>query len=338
MTITLFLKSSSSPLIYMSERVLVVGGSGYVGQYICRDLPKILGDSFEFYATFHSNNVFQEKPDLFPFIKDAFKIQLDDSYNEIIELIQKLKPTFIVNPSAMSAVALCQEKSEQAYKVNDPSEWAKVAKENGCKRFIHFSTDMVYDGKQGPYSEKNESNPVQTMVYGLSKKKGEVNLVEKDPSCVILRSALVIGKPSVTGNSRGSTLEWMINALKNAKPEAPAKFFSNELRTPVLVDDIVRVIAKVIQLNDKIPRPFVANMGGDSECSRFDIGNGLRVRLGIPDNCLGSSLQQPLQGGIERPRDIRMDSTLLKTTLDIKMCTLDQSLDFIFGLKPHPYA
>lgn len=244
----------------------------------------------------------------------------------------------------MSAVPQCQNNPESAYKVNDPSEWASVAiSECNCHRFIHFSTDMVYDGNHAPYSEDDPANPVSTMVYGLSKRKGEQNLISNQKvanKVAILRSALVIGKPPVCGSGRGSTLEWMIAALKKATPEAPASFFSNEMRSPVLADDIVRVISKIIELDsngNEIPFPFIANMGGNTDCSRLDIGEGLRVRLGVKKECLKPSLQQPLQGGIERPRDIRMINKKLRDTLKIEMCTLDQSLDFIFGLNPHPY-
>lgn len=330
----------------MSKNILIVGGSGYVGQHLCRDLPKLLSDKgFDFYATYNTSNVFEQYPSIFPSIKKAFKVQLENGYNEIIDLIKNLKPIFIVNPSAMSAVPQCQNNPESAYKVNDPSEWAGVSvSECNCKRFIHFSTDMVYDGNHAPYSETDPANPVSTMIYGLSKRKGEQNLLANSKvanKVAILRSALVIGKPPVCGSGRGSTLEWMISALKKATPESPASFFENEFRSPVLADDIVRVIAKIIELDtsnsDAIPYPFVANMGGDTECSRLDIGEGLRTRLNVKKECLIPSLQQPLQGGIERPRDIRMNNQKLKDTLKIQMCTLDQSLDFIFGLKPHPY-
>ena len=332
----------------MSKNILIIGGSGYVGQHLCRDLPKLLnGKGFDFYATYNTSNVFEEHPSIFPSIKKSFKIQLENGYSEIINLIRMLKPIFIVNPSAMSAVPQCQNNPDSAYKVNDPSEWAAISiSECNCKRFIHFSTDMVYDGNHAPYSETDPANPVSTMVYGLSKREGEQSLLSNSSvanKIAILRSALVIGKPPVCGSGRGSTLEWMISALKNATPESPASFFSNEYRSPVLADDIVRVISRIIELDSSdskenlIPYPFIANMGGDTDCSRLDIGEGLRVRLNVKKECLKSSLQQPLQGGIERPRDIRMNNKRLKDTLKIEMCTLDQSLDFIFGLHPHPY-
>jgi dTDP-4-dehydrorhamnose reductase len=236
----------------------------------------------------------------------------------------------------MSAVPDCQSNPEKAFRVNDPSDIAKVAMENGCKRFVHFSTDMVYRGSQGPYSEDDEASPVPTMTYGLSKRKGEENLLAASPA-IILRSALVIGRPPVGGVGRGSTLEWMKASLAKATPENPVGFFSNEMRSPVLVDDIVRVVAAVIKGHETLPGSLVLNMGGDTGCSRLDIGRGLAVRMGIPEDRIKATLQEPIMGGIERPRDIRMTNDKLKRLLKIEICGLDESLDFIFGLKPHPY-
>lgn len=321
----------------MTQRILIIGGSGYVGQYICRDLPEILGNDYEFYATYCNTNVFSAHPEIFKKVKETFRLELDKDSKDVIALIQMLKPTFIINPAAMSAVPQCQTNPEAAYKVNDPSEWAKIAYENGCKRFIHESTDMVYKGQNGPYSEDGLAEPVSTMVYGLSKKKGEDNLLAVAPA-TILRSALVIGKANITGMSRGSTLDWMTKAIRESTPEKPASFYSNELRSPILVDDIVRIVSVLIKKTDEIPSPLILNMGGSTDCSRYEMGQGIAKRIGVSLDNVKPSLQEPLQGGIERPRDIRMTNGKLKSTLGIEICTLDQALDYIYDVKPHPYV
>jgi dTDP-4-dehydrorhamnose reductase len=320
----------------MTNRVLLIGGSGYVGQYLARDLQAYLGPDYHVYSSYLTHNVFTEGKATFPDVVESFHIDLSDSQESAIAVIRSLRPEFIVNTAAMSAVPDCQNNPEKAYRVNDPSDIASVAMQNGCKRFIHFSTDMVYRGSQGPYSEDDEASPVSTMVYGLSKRKGEERLLATVPA-TILRSALVIGKPPVSGVGRGSTLEWMKVALEKATPDNPAGFFSNEMRSPILVDDIVRVVGAVINRHKDLPDGLVLNMGGDTGCSRYDIGMGLANRMGIAEDRMRATLQEPIMGGIERPRDIRMTNDKLKGLLGIGLCGLDESLDFIFGIKPHPY-
>jgi dTDP-4-dehydrorhamnose reductase len=129
----------------------------------------------------------------------------------------------------------------------------------------------------------------------------------------------------------------MKGALEKASVEAPARFFSNEMRSPVLVDDIVRVIGTIIQKNSELTSPLVLNMGGATFASRYDLGVGLAKRMNIGIDRIEATLQEPISGGIERPRDIRMKIDKLRKILGIEVCTLDQSLDFIFGIVPHPY-
>ena len=322
-----------------TPKVLIVGGSGYVGKYLCRDLPKRL-PNFEVYATYGKNTILKDNSATFSGLKGVFEVELTGDYSSIIGVISSLKPDFIINTAAMSAVADCQNRPDEAFAINDPSKWAKAAVENGCKRFIHFSTDMVYHGDAGPYSETSEAKPIESMVYGVSKRKGEIALLDT-VDATIVRSALIIGGPPVTGTGRGSTLEWMKNAIAAATPEQPAKFFSNEMRSPVLVDDIVFLLATILDKDVKgtdIPVRLILNMGGASHCSRLEIGEGLATRMGISTTLIKPVLQEPIMGGIERPRDIRMTITRIEQIVGVQMSTLDESLDFIFGIKPlkHP--
>ena len=313
------------------ERILIVGGSGYVGQYLCSYLPSELPENFEFYATYNSKNCFEQNQ-LFPKIKKAFQVNFLKEDCNIIDVIKEVKPTFIVNPSAMSAVAQCQNQPNDALKINDPSWWATAALDTPeFKRFIHFSTDMVYHGNcVEAYKESDEASPLTTMTYGVTKRKGEINLLNV-MDATILRSALVIGGPSISGCGRGSCIDWVQSSLLNATPEAPVKFFENEYRTPVLVNDIVRVVAAVIKKDKEIPKKLILNMGGSTECSRFEIGEAVAKKLNISSDRYIPVKQEPICGGIERPLRLQMNIDLLRKTLGIEMRTLQESIDFIYS-------
>ena len=315
-------------------KVLIVGASGYVGQYLSKYLYHQLDGKYEIYATYCSKNVFELKPELFPHISKAYKIDLSQNHDDIKKLISELKPDFIVNPAAMSAVTDCQTQPEVAQRINDPSDWAEFAYSNGCKRFIHSSTDMVYKGDHGPYSETDEANPVSTMAYGISKLQGETHLLQTVPATV-LRSALVIGPPSISGMGRGSTIDWMRKSVESATIESPAAFFGDEMRSPVLVHDLVRLTASIILKSSQLPSPLILNAGGATMASRYELGLGIGKRLG-KENCVISTLQKPIAGGIERPKDIRMNIDRIKQIVGIEMSTLDEALDIIFNLKPNP--
>ena len=69
-----------------------------------------------------------------------------------------------------------KRENKVSYNKEGYSDFEKVVKEedfingierlkNGCKKFIHFSTDMVYDGFKGNYNEE-EANPLSNLIYG----------------------------------------------------------------------------------------------------------------------------------------------------------------------------
>ena len=100
--------------------------------------------------------------------------QLDISNQEQVrQVIEDLRPTFIINAAAYTAVDKAETDSKTAYAVNDlGSEYlAKACKAVNAK-LIHISTDFVFDGSQNtPYQTNQQTNPIN--VYGASKLAGE---------------------------------------------------------------------------------------------------------------------------------------------------------------------
>ena len=74
------------------------------------------------------------------------------------------------------------------------------------KKLIHFSTDCVFDGKKGNYSEQDKPNA--TDLYGVSKYRGEL----RGKKVITIRTS-VIGHEV---NSKNGILEWFLNKKKNA--------------------------------------------------------------------------------------------------------------------------
>lgn len=95
------------------------------------------------------------------------------SYSEMLKVVSEFKPNVIINASAYTAVDKAETEQEQAYLINHAAVevLAKVAKES-ASRFIHISTDFVFDGNSNvAYGIESETNP--TGVYGASKLAGE---------------------------------------------------------------------------------------------------------------------------------------------------------------------
>ena len=96
-------------------------------------------------------------------------------FDEVEQLMMHQECDLIINCAAVTNVDLCEEQRDEAFRVNAgaPELLAQIAEDKGA-RFIHFSTDYVFDGhKRTPYLEEDEAAPIS--VYGESKREGEEN-------------------------------------------------------------------------------------------------------------------------------------------------------------------
>lgn len=107
--------------------------------------------------------------------------------NEIQEVLSKYKPDVICNFAAFNDVDGA-ELSENNNLINSDAI-LELGKFSMARKIpiIHISTDYVFDGAQGNYSEDDQTNPINE--YGLAKLKGERNLLTSSYTCLIIRTA-----------------------------------------------------------------------------------------------------------------------------------------------------
>src|SRR5438874_6509295 len=94
-------------------------------------------------------------------------------FPEVVQTIEKLKPTLILNCAAHTKVDLCEEQQDLANQINGSAVGvlAAAAKDVGAK-FVHFSTDFVFNGTSSrPWREDDLTDPLSG--YGRSKLLGE---------------------------------------------------------------------------------------------------------------------------------------------------------------------
>ena len=98
--------------------------------------------------------------------------------------ISKNKPKWIINCAAYNAVDKAETDMESALRVNQQAVKNIVTAIKGMDvKFIHVSTDYVFDGlKNVPYNENDEPNP--STAYGFSKRQGEIEALRHDNSMV----------------------------------------------------------------------------------------------------------------------------------------------------------
>lgn len=145
---------------------------------------------------------------------------------------------WVVNCAAYTRVDQAEQETMASLAVNGTAAGALAAL---CAemhwRFLHISTDYVYDGKKGtPYIESDEANPVNT--YGRTKLFGDKQVMETNPDAVILRTAWLFGK---VGKSFPRTI---VQAWLQGQP---LRVVDDQTGSPTSTVDLARVIADVCE-------------------------------------------------------------------------------------------
>jgi dTDP-4-dehydrorhamnose reductase len=153
------------------------------------------------------------------------------------ETIRTVKPRWIVNPAAYTAVDKAETERDLAYAINADAVavLSEEAKRLGAT-VLHFSTDYVFDGNgDRPYIETDATAPAS--VYGASKLAGEQALTESGAAHMIFRTSWVYG---ATGKNFLRTI------LKLAREREMLRVVADQHGAPTWSRDLAKMTAHVI--------------------------------------------------------------------------------------------
>ncbi|MEA2640815.1 MAG: dTDP-4-dehydrorhamnose reductase [Chloroflexota bacterium] len=110
----------------------------------------------------------------------------------VARCLDAVAPDVVYVPAALTAVDYCETHREEVYALNvEPlRDLGRRCAQQGA-RLVHYSTDYVFDGDDGPYAEDDLLHPIN--VYGQSKADAEQLIVESGAQYLILRTTGVFG-------------------------------------------------------------------------------------------------------------------------------------------------
>ncbi|MFZ4622057.1 MAG: dTDP-4-dehydrorhamnose reductase [Bacteroidota bacterium] len=264
------------------KRVLVCGSNGLLGQRLA-----LLLDSDDEYEVLHSSHhrSFVQSDILIDYT------QLDISNrSDVKSLVTSFRPDVILNAAAMTNVDLCERERELAWKMNVTAveNLTEVSRRIGAK-LVHVSTDYVFDGKTGHYSETDRVNPVN--YYGKTKLAGENVIVSSGIDFTILRTILVYG----TGvNVKNNFALWVINSLHEKKNIRCAV---DQISTPTHVADLAAAVKQSVDAQAE----GIFHISGSEAVSRYDFAVRAAEVFGYDPTAIARVTSAELQQFAVRP-------------------------------------
>lgn len=205
-------------------KILITGSNGLLGQKIVHLLAQ--KSDIQLIATSRGGNRLA--------FNDGYEYQEMDITNaeQVAEVIAETRPDAIIHTAALTQVDDCELQKEDCWQKNVKAvEYLADTCEKYDIFLCHLSTDFVFDGESGPYSEEDKPSPVS--FYGWSKYAAEEVVKRSKCSWAIVRTVLVYG--IVEDMSRSNIILWVKNSLEANKP---IKVVTDQLRTPTLAEDL----------------------------------------------------------------------------------------------------
>lgn len=177
-------------------KVLILGGGGMLGHKLCQVFSK----QFDTYVTVRKEYGVYAKYQIFNPEKLWIKVHVCN-FDGIMRTFAEVKPDVVVN--CIGVIKQVPEAKDPiiSLTINSlfPHRIAELCAMNGA-RLIHVSTDCVFSGRKGGYTETDI--PDAEDLYGRTKLLGEVNR----GSCLTIRTS-IIGREL---EKRTGLLEWFL--------------------------------------------------------------------------------------------------------------------------------
>ncbi len=289
---------------FIKKRILITGANGMLGQRT---------------TAFYSR---QQNIELLPTSVEPNSYDGFDEYKqcditnrtEFKKLIFDFCPDFIIHTAAFTNVDLSESERETAWRTNVKaveyiSEVARVIDAH----IIHISTDYIFDGKNGPYSEKAKPNPIG--YYGRTKLASENVLKLSGAIFTVLRTNVLYG---VAENSRQDFVRWVVDSLSNNKK---INIVTDQINNPTFLEDIVQAISKIIEFR----KPGIFNIGGQEFLSRYEFTQRIADYFKLDKDLVKPILTDELKQPARRPLNSGLIILKAESELGYKPHSIEES-------------
>jgi dTDP-4-dehydrorhamnose reductase len=239
--------------------------------------------------------------------------QLDLSdFDGVRRRFQTERPSLILHCAALSRSTACEANPDLARRLNVDLT-AHLARLATHIPFVFFSTDLVFDGRQGHYKESDPPNPLG--VYAETKAAAE-RIVLDNPRHTVVRTSLN-GGTSPTGDRAFN--EEMRRAWQAGRT---LRLFTDEFRCPIPAAVTARAVWELVGQD----QPGLYHLAGSERLSRWQIGQLIAQRSPSLNPRIEPASLRDYQGA-PRPPDTSLNCTRLQSLLSFPLPGLTDYLE-----------
>ena len=275
-------------------RILVTGASGLLGYEVVKHALTRGHLIYSVYNT-HPINLGQQ-------------LQLDLTvHNLVAERISEIRPQAIIHAAAHTNVDDCEVNKEHAWKVNtEATKNLAIISHRINAQLIYVSTDYVFDGEKGLYTEDDRANPINH--YGYTKLMGEYFIKEHAEKWCIARTSALYG----WGHEHKTNFAtWLIDNLKKG---GEVKTLTDQHVSPTLNLNLADMLMNIAE------REVTGTLhtAGASRISRYHFALELAEVFNLNKDLVKKATMKEMSWKARRPKDSSLDISRTIKILDTK--------------------
>jgi dTDP-4-dehydrorhamnose reductase len=228
-------------------------------------------------------------------------------------IFDKYKFSTLINAAAYTQVDKAEDEQDLAFEINAvaPGYLAELCKEHGVK-FIHFSTDYVFDGlSKVPYLEEQSIAPIN--YYGFTKAEGEKRILILNPEALIIRTSWVY---SSHGNNFVKTM------IKFGNSREELKVVNDQFGSPTWARELALVTLAAI--NKDLKGFYHFSQGG--QCSWYEFALEIKKISGFSAKVMPiPTTEYPTRA--KRPNYSLLSKEKIKKDLNLEIPDWKESLN-----------
>jgi dTDP-4-dehydrorhamnose reductase len=275
-------------------KILVTGGSSLPG---FRAVKEALEKGHHILAVHKENPIPLQNEKL-----RSIRLDITDQ-PALRRLLTDKKPDAILHMAALGDVDLCEKDKALAWRTNVTATMDLVSLFSSWKPFLlYLSTDYVFDGDKGGYSEIDPPNPVD--YYGLTKLMGEVICSSAMSECAVVRASSIYG----LGPGRTNFAKFLIEKLSKREE---VRALVDQYTSPSHATDLAKAM---VEITEKKLKGIFHITGG--RMSRYEFAVGLAEELGFDKSLIKQASMSEMKWFAERPRDSSLTSEATRKRLN----------------------
>jgi len=275
----------------MKPRLLVTGGAGFLGTHLLQRAKEFIPA-----GTLHHTAA-----TAIPGI--TFHVCDLQQPEEVRMLLDRVRPEIIIHTA-------CSDQGDNLSAIVPAAGLLAMQAAERRIRFIHLSTDQVFDGTAAPYTETNTPCPINP--YGEAKAQAEALIRTLYPQATIVRTSLFydLGKPD-------RQIQRLIQATQTDKP---FQLFIDEWRSPLWVETLADAILELA--NKEVAG--ILHVGGPKSLNRWELGIKLLQHFGITPtfNIKKCTIKE---SGLIRPKNLTLNSSIAQEILQTPLLSFQEA-------------